>query len=88
MFFWLKFLQNVIHFGWFSRTFLYHIIFFYALSVDVEVMLWNGGVGTDADDEVVLEDELQKSHVVDTTLLLHFFGRKGKQDLKFEEFKM
>ncbi|XP_045101553.1 calcium uptake protein 3, mitochondrial-like isoform X6 [Portunus trituberculatus] len=42
----------------------------------------------DADDEVVLEDELQKSHVVDTTLLLHFFGRKGKQDLKFEEFKM
>ncbi|XP_063870255.1 calcium uptake protein 3, mitochondrial-like isoform X5 [Scylla paramamosain] len=41
-----------------------------------------------ADDEVVLEDELQKSHVVDTTLLLHFFGRKGKQDLKFEEFKM
>ncbi|XP_050720255.1 calcium uptake protein 3, mitochondrial-like isoform X4 [Eriocheir sinensis] len=40
------------------------------------------------DEEVVLEDELQKSHVVDTTLLLHFFGRKGKQDLKFEEFKM
>ncbi|XP_066971350.1 calcium uptake protein 3, mitochondrial isoform X9 [Macrobrachium rosenbergii] len=35
-----------------------------------------------------LEDELQKSHVVDTTLLVHFFGRKGKQDLKFEEFKM
>ncbi|KAG0710754.1 Calcium uptake protein 3, mitochondrial [Chionoecetes opilio] len=40
------------------------------------------------DEEVVLEDELQKSHVVDTTLLLHFFGRKGKEDLKFEEFKM
>ncbi|XP_045620995.1 calcium uptake protein 3, mitochondrial isoform X3 [Procambarus clarkii] len=40
------------------------------------------------EDIEVLEDELQKSHVVDTTLLLHFFGRKGKQDLKFEEFKM
>ncbi|XP_042221265.1 calcium uptake protein 3, mitochondrial-like isoform X4 [Homarus americanus] len=40
------------------------------------------------DDVEVLEDELQKSHVVDTTLLLHFFGRKGKQDLKFEEFQM
>ncbi|XP_068211566.1 calcium uptake protein 3, mitochondrial isoform X3 [Palaemon carinicauda] len=35
-----------------------------------------------------LEDELQKSHVVNTTLLVHFFGRKGKQELKFEEFKM
>lgn len=45
-------------------------------------------VPTGGDEEVVLEDELQKSHVVDTTLLLHFFGRKGKQDLKFEEFKM
>ncbi|XP_071551333.1 calcium uptake protein 3, mitochondrial isoform X2 [Panulirus ornatus] len=40
------------------------------------------------EDVEVLEDELQKSHVVDTTLLLHFFGRKGKQDLKFEEFRM
>ncbi|XP_069942832.1 calcium uptake protein 3, mitochondrial isoform X7 [Cherax quadricarinatus] len=43
---------------------------------------------TTGEDVEVLEDELQKSHVVDTTLLLHFFGRKGKQDLKFEEFKM
>ncbi|XP_069998949.1 calcium uptake protein 3, mitochondrial isoform X8 [Penaeus vannamei] len=42
----------------------------------------------DGEVEEVLEDELQKSHVVDTTLLLHFFGKKGKQDLKFEEFKM
>ncbi|XP_037796579.1 calcium uptake protein 3, mitochondrial-like isoform X5 [Penaeus monodon] len=44
--------------------------------------------GEDGEVEEVLEDELQKSHVVDTTLLLHFFGKKGKQDLKFEEFKM
>lgn len=51
--------------------------------LDGLVMVLTGG-----DEEVVLEDELQKSHVVDTTLLLHFFGRKGKQDLKFEEFKM
>lgn len=35
----------------------------------------------------VVEDELQKSHAVDTTLLVHFFGKKGKQDLKYEEFK-
>lgn len=42
----------------------------------------------EGDLEEVVEDELQKRHVVDTTLLLHFFGRKGKQDLKFEEFKM
>ncbi|XP_042874040.1 calcium uptake protein 3, mitochondrial-like isoform X4 [Penaeus japonicus] len=44
--------------------------------------------GEEGEVEEVLEDELQKSHVVDTTLLLHFFGKKGKQDLKFEEFKM
>ncbi|KAK3868929.1 hypothetical protein Pcinc_025723, partial [Petrolisthes cinctipes] len=44
--------------------------------------------GDEGDLEEVVEDELQKRHVVDTTLLLHFFGRKGKQDLKFEEFKM
>ncbi|XP_018024197.1 calcium uptake protein 3, mitochondrial [Hyalella azteca] len=36
----------------------------------------------------VLDDSLQKKHQVDTTLLVHFFGQKGKQDLKFEDFKM
>ncbi|KAB7499338.1 Calcium uptake protein 3, mitochondrial [Armadillidium nasatum] len=41
---------------------------------------------TDEDIEEV-EDELQKCHTVDTMLLVHFFGKKGKQDLKFEEFK-
>uniref|UniRef100_A0A6A7G061 Calcium uptake protein 3 n=2 Tax=Hirondellea gigas TaxID=1518452 RepID=A0A6A7G061_9CRUS len=35
-----------------------------------------------------LDDSLQKSHQVDTMLLIHFFGKKGKRDLKFEDFKM
>ncbi|CAG0918629.1 unnamed protein product [Notodromas monacha] len=30
---------------------------------------------------------LQREEVADTTLLIHFFGRKGQGDLKFEEFK-
>ncbi|MCL4125683.1 UNVERIFIED_CONTAM: hypothetical protein GTU68_057101, partial [Idotea baltica] len=42
---------------------------------------------TAGDDVDAVEDELQKSHSVDTTLLVHFFGKKGKQELKFEEFQ-
>lgn len=48
-----------------------------------------GGANDDQEPETgALDDSLQKSHQVDTTLLVHFFGRKGKQDLRFEDFKM
>lgn len=32
------------------------------------------------------EDGLQREHVVDTTLLTHFFGKGGRKDLSFTEF--
>lgn len=39
--------------------------------------------------EEYVDDEqgLQRRHVVDTTLLTHFFGKKGKDELRFEGFK-
>lgn len=39
--------------------------------------------------EEYVDDEqgLQRRHVVDTTLITHFFGKKGKDELKFEGFK-
>uniref|UniRef100_A0AAR5PTI1 EF-hand domain-containing protein n=1 Tax=Dendroctonus ponderosae TaxID=77166 RepID=A0AAR5PTI1_DENPD len=33
------------------------------------------------------EQGLQRKHVVDTTLLVHFFGLKGNADLNFDSFK-
>uniref|UniRef100_A0A336MDE9 CSON010210 protein n=1 Tax=Culicoides sonorensis TaxID=179676 RepID=A0A336MDE9_CULSO len=33
------------------------------------------------------EQGLQRKHKVDTTLQIHFFGKKGDQELKFEGFK-
>lgn len=30
---------------------------------------------------------LQRRHLVDTTLTVHFFGKKGKDELKFEGFQ-
>nr|CAH7749197.1 unnamed protein product [Callosobruchus chinensis] len=33
------------------------------------------------------EEGLQRKHVVDTTLIIHFFGPKGKNELNFESFK-
>jgi calcium uptake protein 3, mitochondrial len=39
-------------------------------------------------EEFVDDDQgLQRRHAVDTTLLLHFFGKKGKDELKYEGFK-
>lgn len=40
-----------------------------------------------ADDADCVDDEgLQRKHKVDTTLQVHFFGRKGTQDLHYEGF--
>ncbi|XP_023719824.1 calcium uptake protein 3, mitochondrial isoform X3 [Cryptotermes secundus] len=39
------------------------------------------------EDYVDDEQGLQRKHVVDTTLLVHFFGKKGKDEFRFEGFK-
>lgn len=38
-------------------------------------------------DSVVDADGLQRKSPVDTTLLVHFFGKKGNVTLKYEDFK-
>lgn len=44
---------------------------------------------TKAVHEQYVDDEqgLQRRHVVDTTLIIHFFGTKGKEELRYEGFK-
>lgn len=39
--------------------------------------------------ETLVDDErgLQRRHLVDTTLLTHFFGPKGNREIRYEEFK-
>ncbi|XP_021925342.1 calcium uptake protein 3, mitochondrial isoform X4 [Zootermopsis nevadensis] len=39
------------------------------------------------DDYVDDEQGLQRKHMVDTTLIVHFFGKKGKAELRFEGFR-
>lgn len=39
------------------------------------------------DDYVDDEQGLQRRHVVDTTLITHFFGKKGRDELRFEGFR-
>lgn len=39
------------------------------------------------EDYVDDEQGLQRKHVVDTTLIVHFFGKKGKDELRFEGFR-
>lgn len=39
------------------------------------------------EDYVDDEQGLQRKHVVDTTLIVHFFGKKGKDEFRFEGFK-
>ncbi|XP_060516069.1 calcium uptake protein 3, mitochondrial isoform X2 [Cylas formicarius] len=59
---------------------------------------WKGkrGITTEAEplqttpvQEQYVNDEqgLQRKHIVDTTLLIHFFGPKGNNDLNFESFR-
>jgi len=39
--------------------------------------------------EMLVDDDrgLQRRHLVDTTLLVHFFGPKGKREIRYEDFK-
>lgn len=41
-----------------------------------------------AEEQYVDDDQgLQRRHAVDTTLIVHFFGSKGKEELNFEGFR-
>ncbi|XP_068916256.1 calcium uptake protein 3, mitochondrial isoform X3 [Tenebrio molitor] len=59
---------------------------------------WKGkrGITSEENEKIILpiqehyvddEQGLQRKHVVDTTLIIHFFGPKGNHDLNFENFK-
>ncbi|CAH1103609.1 unnamed protein product [Psylliodes chrysocephalus] len=58
---------------------------------------WKGKRGMNNDivddrnsiEEQYVDDEqgLQRKHIVDTTLIVHFFGPKGNNDLNFESFR-
>jgi hypothetical protein len=39
--------------------------------------------------EMLVDDDrgLQRRHLVDTTLLVHFFGPKGKREIRYEDFR-
>lgn len=39
--------------------------------------------------EMLVDDDrgLQRRHMVDTTLLVHFFGPKGNREIKYEDFR-
>ncbi|CAL8078517.1 unnamed protein product [Orchesella dallaii] len=42
----------------------------------------------DINDSLVDDERgLQRKHLVDTTLLVHFFGPKGKREIRYEDFK-
>ncbi|XP_057671979.1 calcium uptake protein 3, mitochondrial isoform X1 [Diorhabda carinulata] len=47
----------------------------------------NEDVATIQEQYVDDEQGLQRKHIVDTTLIVHFFGPKGNSDLNFESFK-
>ncbi|XP_037030421.1 calcium uptake protein 3, mitochondrial isoform X3 [Bradysia coprophila] len=47
---------------------------------------WKDKRGIAVDDDVDDEEGLQRKHKVDTTLQVHFFGKKGNQDLHYEGF--
>lgn len=40
-------------------------------------------------NDALVDDErgLQRRHIVDTTLLVHFFGPKGNREIRYEDFK-
>ena len=39
------------------------------------------------EDYVDDDQGLQRKHMVDTTLIVHFFGKKGKDELRYEGFR-
>ena len=46
------------------------------------------GQESQADKDYVDDEQgLQRRHIVDTTLTIHFFGKKGKDELRFEGFR-
>lgn len=57
---------------------------------------WKGkrGMNNENEDMATIQEQyvddeqgLQRKHIVDTTLIVHFFGPKGNSDLNFESFK-
>ncbi|XP_054271171.1 calcium uptake protein 3, mitochondrial isoform X1 [Macrosteles quadrilineatus] len=44
-------------------------------------------VGEPSDEYVDDEQGLQRRHAVDTTLIIHFFGKKGNNELRYEGFR-
>lgn len=54
---------------------------------------WRGKRGIEVDENSEAENDLvddeqglQRKHVVDTSLQIHFFGKKGNKDLEFDGF--
>lgn len=43
--------------------------------------------GSAAEDYIDDEQGLQRRHMVDTTLTVHFFGEHGKYELQYEGFR-
>lgn len=42
---------------------------------------------SEAENDLVDDEQgLQRKHVVDTSLQIHFFGKKGNKDLEFDGF--
>ncbi|KAF5283421.1 hypothetical protein FQA39_LY04797 [Lamprigera yunnana] len=46
-----------------------------------------GKIKMPSEEYVDDEQGLQRRHTVDTTLIIHFFGKKGNEELKFEGFR-
>ncbi|KAG5668316.1 hypothetical protein PVAND_016261 [Polypedilum vanderplanki] len=63
-------------------------IFSYAWRGKRGIELDENKEGGESDDDHYVDDEqgLQRKHKVDTTLQVHFFGKKGNQDLNFDGF--
>lgn len=43
--------------------------------------------GQPSDEYVDDEEGLQRRHAVDTTLIVHFFGKRGNSELRYEGFR-
>ncbi|XP_070508335.1 calcium uptake protein 3, mitochondrial isoform X3 [Chironomus tepperi] len=62
-------------------------IFSYAWRGKRGIEVEEGKEGEDDNDHLVDDEQgLQRRHKVDTTLQIHFFGKKGTQDLNFDGF--
>ncbi|KAL7014452.1 hypothetical protein ACKWTF_015936 [Chironomus riparius] len=62
-------------------------IFSYAWRGKRGIEIEEGKEGEDDNDHLIDDEQgLQRRHKVDTTLQIHFFGKKGTQDLNFDGF--